>query len=457
MITINRKQWSILAVLFGICLINYCYNDLPMIVRHAINIWYQLEDANLMHFYETGYQLPIGKLNQLSGEVPYDFGLYIPFALWNFPVYIWEKVSGLTFEGNLLALLWIRIGLMIPFAGCNWALWKIGSFLEKDETEKSCLCFLFSSSLFLINGLFCLGQIDIINTFFMLMGLLAYMKREKKKFILWFMLAITCKVFALMIFLPLLVLWEKRILHIIANLLQAMILTLGTKVIFFYDKMQTPTTFDERRFSRFLFDRQITFNNCSISFFVLFFSILLIWCWNEECCRERWVNKAVWTAFAGYACFFCGATTYPYWAVVFSPFIPLLILLYPEKGKLLLWLEMIAAVLYFLKGVCDYGWVYTAETNMRWMLMGILNGREIRGVDFQQHFKNLDEYTQKTVQTVLLTGFWAVIAGVLANTYPNKLKKSENVMMIDRGSIWFRIIVNAGLALIPLVGYILVG
>lgn len=454
MIRINRKHWLVLVVLFVVCLLNYCYNDLQMIVRHSLNIWYQLENGSLLHFYETGYQLPIGDLNQLAGEVPYDFGLYVPFAIWNFPLFVWEKITGMTFESNYLALLWARIGLMIPFAGSNWALWRIGDFLGKDEAEKSGLCFLFSSSMFLLNGLFCLGQIDIINTFFMLMGILAYMRRDKKRFIAWFMIAITCKVFAIMIFLPLLILWEKRILYIIVNTLQALTITLVTKVIFFRDKLQTPTTFDERRFSQFLFDRQIEFGKGSISVFVLFFCVLLIWCWNQQYDKDKWVYYTIWTAFAGYVCFFCGAKTYPYWSVVLSPFIPLLILLYPEKGKILLWLEMIAAALYFLKGVCDFGWIYTAETNMRWMLAGIINNREIRGIDFRQYFSELDAYKQGVIQSILLSGLWAATGGILTLTYPAKERKMEVLMKLDSGSIWFRLLMNAVLTLMPLLCYV---
>ena len=122
----GTRFWMVLLVLYGICLLNYCYNDLQMIVRHSLNIWYQIENGSILQFYQTGYQLPIGDLNQVVGEVPYDFGLYIPIAIWNFPIYIWEKISGVTFDGSFIALLWTRVGLLIPFAGFNGVLWKIG-------------------------------------------------------------------------------------------------------------------------------------------------------------------------------------------------------------------------------------------------------------------------------------------------------------------------------------------
>lgn len=114
-----------LGLVMLICLVNYCYVDLQMIVRHSLNIWDCLFTGHIFDFYRTGSELLIGRTNPRAGEVPYDIWVYVPFAVWNFPIYLWERITGLTFETNLGALLWARIGDLIPFAGSLWAITKL--------------------------------------------------------------------------------------------------------------------------------------------------------------------------------------------------------------------------------------------------------------------------------------------------------------------------------------------
>lgn len=444
-----------LGLVMLLCLINYCYVDLQMIVRHSLNLWDSLFSGNLFQFYQTACQRSIGDLNPQSGEVPYDIWVYIPIAVWNLPIYIWENLTGLTFESSFAALLWVRVGNMIPFAASIWAVWKVADALGKDSAERMWACYLFAGSMFLLNGLFCLGQIDIYNVFYMLMGLAAYLRKDRKKFLIWFALSVTCKMFSLFVFLPLLLLMEKRILYMIRDGLAALSLSLLSKVLFFADKMKTPTQFDERRFLRMLFERRLDLSAVTVSLFVLLFMSLLIWCWYTKPEEENFQRKAVWTAFAGYSCFFIGATTLPYWAVVFSPFIPVLMLLFPGRAKILLWLETAAGAAYFLLGLCSYGYAYAASANLRWMLAGILNERRIKGIDFSQVYDSLSEGAQQNLESLLTGIFVTAIAAILIICRPGNREVAKERLSVDKGSVAMRLLVNSCLSLLPLAMYLL--
>ena len=446
-----------LGLLMIICLVNYCYVDLQMIVRHSLNLWDCLFSGNLLHFYQTACQRSIGALNPQSGEVPYDIWVYIPIAVWNLPIYIWEKATGITFEASFIALLWARLGNMLPFAASIWAVWKVTELLNRDSVSRLWACYFYAGSMLLLNGLFCLGQIDIYNAFFMLMGLAAYLKRERKKFLIWFALSITCKMFSLFVFLPLLLLMEKRILFMLRDGVAALSLSLLSKVIFFADKMKTPTQFDERRFLRMLFERRIDLSGITVSFLVLLFMALLIWCWYTELNDENFTHKTVWTAFAGYSCFFVGATTLPYWAVVFSPFIPVLMVLFPKRAKILLWLETAAGAAYFVMGLCNYGYAYAASANLRWMLAGVLNDRELKGMDFSLLYDALSDAARQNIEALLTGVFIAAVAAVLVITRPgNRREAGEDKLMVDKGSIAMRLFANSCLTFLPLLVYLLV-
>jgi hypothetical protein len=62
---------------------------------------------------------------------------------------------------------------------------------------------------------FIFGQYDSFTVFFMLLGLLYYYKKNLFRFALFFGIAMTFKYFPLLIFIPLLLLVEKRIIHIL--------------------------------------------------------------------------------------------------------------------------------------------------------------------------------------------------------------------------------------------------
>lgn len=452
----DRLLWGALFCLMIVCITNYCYVDLQMIVRHSLNLWDSLFSGDILHFYQSSSSRAIGAMNPQTGEVPYDIWLYIPIAIWNLPTYIWEKMTGLTFETNYLALVWARLAAVLPLIGSNLVIWNMGMNAGKKQEDVLQACFIFSSSLFLLNGLFCLGQIDIFNTFFMLMGIYAYMREDRKKFLLWFALAITCKMFALFVFVPLLVYREKRILYMVRDMAAGLSLSLLSKCIFFVDKMATPTKFDERRFLRLLFEWKIELGGTAVALSILLFVLLLIWCWQTEYVKEKVGEAAVWIAFAGYGCFFVGAVTLPYWAVAFSPLPALLILMSRQRAKVLLWLEMAGGAVYFIMGLCRFGYAYAASANVRWMLAGILSDRSIKGIDFSQVYESLSSGAQENVSALLMAVYMGTMFSIFWISRPGKNRSEiKETDVIDKGSCWIRFLMNAGLALLPLAAYFL--
>lgn len=453
---VSRWLWAALAVILVFCLVNYSYTDLHLIARHSMNFWDVLFSGKPFTFYQSGTVLPVGSTNPQIGEVPYDIWVYLPLAVWNLPVYLWELFSGHTFETNLLAMIWIRLFAVLPFVGANWALLGIAQQLGRPRRQGLWACFVFSTSLYLLNGTFLLGQIDILGVFFTLMGLWAYLRRDSAKFIGWFALAVSCKMLALFVFLPLLLLWEKRLWRIAGHTLAAMSLTLASKILFFADKMATPKQFDERRFMRFLFDYQIELAGTSVALFVLLFGGLLIYCWCSRVQEDRHEAYALWAFLAGYACFFVGANTFPYWGVLLAPCAPLLMLARPALAKQTLWLDLAASGAYFAKELFKYGAVYTSACNTRWMLAGHLCGMQQQGMDPYVIFSGLSEGAQKNAEGLVMAVLIAAMAGLLWVHAPSRpLGKKQEELAVDAGSMWARFAVCAAAALMPLALYLL--
>ena len=453
---LERKLWGGIAIVVFLCLINYCYLDIQMITRHSLNFLDVLIEGRLLQFYQTACKLPIGITNNITGEVPYDIWVYIPLAVWNLPIYLYEYFNGRTFEMNFFALLWARLGCLLPYIGCNFALCKIANEFKLEDNKKIRACLLFSSSLFLFNGLFCLGQIDIYSTFFVLMGIRGCLRNNKKDFLGWFAIAITYKMFALFVFLPLLLYKEKRIFYIIRDMAIAGSLTILSKLIFLFDKLQTPTKFDERRFIRFLLVRQIDMGEMVISIFVLLFLSLLVFCWVRNSGDNDSKSEIVCIAFGGYSAFFLGAMTFPYWAVVLAPFAALFYFIVPGNISTIVCLESIAGVAYYIKGMLDYGFVYGFESNIKWMLLGRLGGAPSEDFIVTKYYNGLSEGAQKNVQGILMGIFWVCIVAMIILVWKNKEnnKHSQIGDSLSNRILWVRLFVNSSAILAPLLIYL---
>ena len=416
----GRAAWAVLALLGLFCLVSYCYTDLPLIVRHSLNLWQTIGRGEPFRFYQTATLLPVGQELGQTGEVPYDIWVYLLLAVWDLPVWLWEQLSGHTLETSFLALLWARLGLMLPFAGCFWALRGIAGALGRSPRQAEWACFGFASSLFLVNGLFCVGQIDIFSVFFALMGLRAYLRGSTRGFIGWYSLVVTFKVFGLFAFLPLLLLAEKRPLPLIGHALAACSLSLLSKLLFFRDKMATPTQFDERRFLRFLLAGRLEAGNHAYSVTVVLFGALLLLCWLARpapAARPAW---AVWAMLAGYACMFLGGTTYPYWAVVLAPCTGLLLLLRPARADGILLLDLAASAGYWVHSLMQYAPVYGASSNLRWMLLGRLFGGSLAPNRFMDLLQLLSSGALENLGMLAGSALLLGLAGMLALAWPGR-------------------------------------
>lgn len=220
---------------------SYYYADFYETGLEGVRFWDILFSGQIHHFYTQIFL--IGKVQYIP---LYDFPMYIVFAIWNFPLWVVQKVSGINIYHSVPCLMWMKS--MLLFWLCMF-LWQFGKLIpemagagenkgqasvsgQAKVLQKSGAAplespaegvgnsvregqFLFLTSAFFMTGLVVLGQYDIISMTFMMIGLRYYLEGNTKKFVLWFAIAAPFKYFAILIFVPLLLLQEKRISSII--------------------------------------------------------------------------------------------------------------------------------------------------------------------------------------------------------------------------------------------------
>lgn len=109
---------------------------------------------------------------------------------------------------------------------------KIHEFITGDREASRTAVYAFLFSGILLMAAYYVGQYDIIGVVFAVYGVYYYLKGDYKKFYLFFALAITCKYFALLLFICLVLLYEKRILYIVRNMVFGCWLVVAEKLLF---------------------------------------------------------------------------------------------------------------------------------------------------------------------------------------------------------------------------------
>ena len=150
--------------------------------------------------------------------------IFLLFAAWNLPL----KLFGLTghaAQGEIklstAELAWGKLLLVVFLALCSVVIYRIARLIvEEDGPAKLCM-FLFLTNPLTIYTIFIFGGFDIFSLAFMMLGLYAFLRNKRWQFILWFAFAIPFKYFALIPFLPLLLLDEKNVWKILRSLFVA--------------------------------------------------------------------------------------------------------------------------------------------------------------------------------------------------------------------------------------------
>ncbi len=475
---VDPYKWEYLFgfIFVGIILFSHMYFDFFATYRHGLNFWHALAEGHPLSFYSYAKAIPGATANRVvSAGVSYDFTIYAVFAIWNFPAWIYEKISGNPAESALLCLMWGKLMLaaiaVISAAGVR----KIHEFVTGDREGSRTAVFVYLFSGILIVSAYYIGQYDIIGVTFAIYGVYYYLKKDYKKFYLLFAAAITCKYFALFLFVCLVLLYEKRILYIIRDMVFGCWLVAAEKILFSLGKSYEEIHPQVERVLQsddgvvgtnllstrtgYMFSLQYHMGVDSVSIFVLAMGLLCAYCYLQK--REEnyaFYYKTVYTAFAANTIFIIFTASPPYWAILLVPWLVLTIYCNGEHNKLNVGVETmgIAAFLVWRMGREPY--IFRSE-NCEGMLMYYLLGKpyfykngagDVMGALMEGSLRsgfNLCRYIFYTCMVILI-----VVNFPRANKKKYEKLPQEPGM---RGLLVFREVCVVGIILLPLIVYMI--
>ncbi|MBR1439615.1 MAG: hypothetical protein IJ589_00170 [Lachnospiraceae bacterium] len=363
-------HYLIFSIVVFFVLFSHVYSDFLATQRHGITFWTALFDGHPLRFYEycmpggPGYHYGGGVVSQGEASCAYDFTFYLFFAIWNFPLWLIEQFFHINTQAYIPFIVWGKLMMLAALLGCGSLFVRCYHLLmeEKahpDESQQSSL-WLDDSGLYLmlISSLFFTAysltsaNYDILNTFFMLLGLYLFMKNRRWGFIAAFAVSASLKYFGILLFVPLLLLKEKNVLKILRDTVLMLSLSVLEKIIF---TTSSVSSLQETSGGYFLGLVQNASLGGTISFLgignvSLFFILIAGICLyayatpkeNVSAQQAVYISAACWIAF----CFFIPLN--PYWMVLVTPFLLLVALTGSDRPGLLLLLELIFTVTFYL-------------------------------------------------------------------------------------------------------------
>jgi hypothetical protein len=482
----SKIEWLIAGTVLGIFFFSHIYWDMIVTTRHGINVWDSLFSGRLFDFYHDNTAPPMYRFT--TTPAIYPFPVYIIFALWNFPLWLLERFADVNPLGSALTLMYAK-SVLIPFLiGSTVLIRKICLKLAVSPDNASWCSFFFFTGITVTASLGIIGQYDIFGVFFMLMGLYFYVDKKYKKFVIFFAIAITMKLFALIVFIPLLLLAEKRIWHIALRLFGATSLYIVCSALFplpeealFFINAITGVVFLHRLPLTYMMHTPI---------FVTMTILLWIFCYtrNKKASDREKGIMGVYAAFLSMAILLVTCYTHVYWIIIMAPFMCILCFIHERKHTKAIWLtEMM---------MCGSFIIPTLLTNLPFFGVHTINDawpgtlfgetQELTGFGTLLGMR-IGENMLMNIAHSFAAAFIAGIIAFAVMTYPRKQElqaipesgesaesseiseiselseifglseeKTEQVpqIKVHRSMIWGRIALNTAICAIPLILYI---
>lgn len=371
---INKNLFLEKLFLFAImvfCFFTMYYYDNQTMFVQAINNMHRIASGKWYYL-----------LNGWSA-IPYGVILQAACAIWALPVFVLAEF-GIISVTSIGARLWYKLFMLIFLVLCTGQIGNIAVKTGKISEKKiQWMKLFFLSSLMVLLPVVHVAQIDIVYLFFILKGIEYYIDDEHLKFLICFMLAIPGKYMPLFIFIPLVLLKEKRYLYIARDLLVGCAMCIvdrGMKSVGY--RIETYMGIDVmaevqqnnqlQQNWESLLESKINVFEVPVSLALCAFFLFCIWCYVKK--SEERKKLAVWIPFVGFSILFSLGMVTPYWIVLLIPFEMLLIFENVSRYNILFPLETIFSAAFVYIFILEICWIFGSFDTFDFLLFQLIPG-----------------------------------------------------------------------------------
>ena len=421
----GKIEWILFLIIFTVSFLIFKFPDIDTTTTNGIHFIDLLLKGEPYKLYEVAYK---------GGTmITYDFPIFIIFGIWNFPLLIYQNITHLDWNSTFFGILWAKI-ILIPFLfGSAYFLNKISEFLIEKSEDRKLLKYLFLTSPLLIMTICQFAGYDIISVFFTLIGIYYYLKNDTKKFILFFSIAITLKLFALFIFLPLMLLKEKNIIKIGLYHFFAILPFAIAKSIYYnapYYKISMDS-FNEGMFNRLIYSSIPLQDVGAVSIFFVFYILVCVICYILS--KNYYKKYCITICFIVYSIFELFVLQHPQWYIINVPYLAIIIVNDHKYINIKLLFETIYEISVLSIYYISFTHVFNPRILMNDMLIGVLTNHTSNYT-----FKNLIEANHISNLLPIFSSISIVCIILIIYLTFNDNKKIEDKKVINRGLVWLR-------------------
>ncbi len=342
--------------------ISFVYPDVAWTTRGGIELLNRLFGGNIRGFYSETEGIIISNSFGICDGFVYNIFLYVIFAIWNIPLFIYEKVTGLYALDCFPAILWAK-SISLPFLYVTITnSYAIAKHIKKEINDYTVFNSVFFSSVLLFTPFLLMGQYDSIFVCFLILGIRGYIEEDDKRFLLFFALSMPIKLFSLFSFIPLLILQTKNVKEFLKKFFIGISFFLFTlilqKIIFVtgdYEK-----NFMEGTILSFVFQGRLNLTYSQSSIFIILFALLCLSLLFVNFDNDKKAIFSIWISFVSYSLFFVCCLTHPQWSMILLPLSVIAIMIQTDEASpFALLIETVMEIGLLIAQIGYYYWVFS--------------------------------------------------------------------------------------------------
>ena len=401
-----EPEFVFIVAVMLIVLCSHAYSDFYATWRHGITFWTALFDGHPLQFYEYckiggpgnawGNSLYFG-----NAKCAYDFTIYGVFAIWNLPIWLIEKIFHVNAQEVLPCIIWAKLLMAVALLISAKYMLRICEQLYGGAVSRQRALLVYLSSVLFYIYTIATGNYDILGLAVMLWGISCYFEGHNKRFILAFALAFSMKFFGILIFIPLVLLREKRVLIIIRNVLLCLSVSVIEKILFTTGKVDNIGDTAGGSFVDLI--EEVTVAGSveglgigTVSLMFIGYAGVAIYCYMQidrgEMCDRR---KAIYMCLVSWALFFLLQRINSYWIIIIVPFM-VLVLLGSRHKKMSYMLEGMFSLAMLFRLMLMQGGVLSGTTTFGMLpfqlfTVPLLGGKQFSGYMIGQILERVNE------------------------------------------------------------------
>ena len=367
-------------------LLAFAHGDL----NHTVGSSYAYLLGHGLDFYDYNKQF-----FQVNDYLPVT---YLIFAAWMAPVKLILS-PGMQFGLDIspTEVVWAKVLLLLVF----WATFYVVSLIAKElfparPNTQTTVRIAFILSPFAAFAFNIFGQYDIIGVFFASLGFLFFLRGDKWRFAIFMGLSISCKYFAIAIFLPLLVLQFKRVSDMAKICLVAGGIVL-VQILFYLPNQafRSVTLFGHAG------QEATSAVGSGLTYFVVFVYLIgLILLWRIRPTQDTLGPLAVQASVLAYGLVLTAVAWHPQWFILMAPFVALSLGYLRRPAIFLIW-ESVAFIAFIWLIVHQYAGNVDVT---------LVRGGGLRGILGPPHLLLGDLYPDRGVNVVAIVVMFYLIS-----------------------------------------------